>query len=253
MTETKEWLTHLKTNAAKTMAIPKDSYRLSNAERESIEKSIQSFQLGESSEGHVLMAQARVLCDESGEFAYLECIQHLIREENRHSAYLAAFMNAHGIAKIKRGFNDHCFRFLRRLAGVEWSVRILVIAEIIALTYYHALGQSTGSPVLRAICERMCQEEKDHVRFQLFHIHEMAFRKHGLVADLANIAHALVFIVTLMPVWIEHRTVLRSEHTFLSFFRTTWRDFQIYSGAAQDEAILSLVRRGFLSASVLCG
>ncbi len=250
--QTFQWLKHFESNKGRNLKIERDEYQLTSTELRKITPSIQSFQLGESSEGTVLIAQAKAFVEQNGHPEYLECIRHLIREENRHSAYLGEFMRQHSIPKIRKGFNDRCFRFLRRLAGVEWSVRTLVIAEIIALTYYRALGQATKSTVLEKICARMCEEEKDHVRFQLFHIHEMNFRKHALSSSLANIAHALLFAVTLVPVWMEHRSVLSGEHDFRSFARTAWQDFQNYSGDAQDAAIRSLIKSGYLSESVLC-
>lgn len=250
--ELQNWLTYFENNKKNRLSIFKDDHTLTDEERNRITGSIQSFQLGESSEGNVLREQARAQSIKTGEPEYLEAIEHLIREENLHSAYLGQFMHQHSIPKIKRGWNDACFRFLRRLAGVELSTRILVTAEVIAMTYYECLGAATQSPVLKKICDRMCDEEKVHVEFQMFQIHRINFQKHTLFSSLANIFHFAFTFVTLFPVWMEHKEVLRTKYNFRSYVKKVWSDFQNCTYQGQLSAAHSLVRKGFLSQEVLC-
>jgi hypothetical protein len=250
--KTKDWLNHFETNHSNVLAIKPDTYRLTDDERSRITSSIQSFQLGESSEGHILREQARTYSEQIDRPEYLRSIEHLIKEENRHSSYLLSFMRVHKIPQLRRGWNDSCFRFLRRLAGIEQSARVLVTAEIIAMTYYSCLGSATQSPVLKEICQRMCDEEKSHVSFQMQHIHEMNFRKHGLLGALANLAHFVLLLTALLFVWTEHRQVLRSQHTFKSFVKKVCRDFIEVNYEGQLSAAQTLVDEGYLSKEALC-
>ncbi len=250
--ETQNWLSYFETNNQNNLQIENDNYRLTEVERLRITKSIQSFQLGESSEGHILRAQARQQSEKMQRPDYLSAIEYLIREENRHSSYLGRFMSFQGIPKIKKGWNDACFRFLRRLAGVELSVRVLVTAEVIAMTYYDCLSAATQSPLLNEICQRMCEEETTHVEFQMHHIHEINFRKHALSGSLANILHFGLMYVTLIPVWLEHRSVLKSKYNYQEFKSKVWRDFQNVMYQGQLSAAKSLVKSGFLSKEALC-
>jgi hypothetical protein len=250
--EIQNWLTYFESNMKNGLSISKDVHTLTDEERKRITGSIQSFQLGESSEGNVLREQARAQSIKTGEPGYLEAIEHLIREENLHSAYLGQFMQQHSIPKIKRGWNDACFRFLRRLAGVELSTRILVTAEVIALTYYECLGGATQSAVLKEICSRMCEEEKAHIKFQMFQIHRINFQKHTLFGSLSNILHFVLTFVTLFPVWLGHKEVLRTKYDFRTYVKKVWSDFQNSTYQGQLNAARSLVRTGFLSPEVLC-
>ena len=250
--EIKDWVNYFEANKKNLMVVPKDTHTLSLEEYKRIASSIQSFQLGESSEGNVLRAQAKKQSIETNEPEYLEAIEHLIREENVHSAYLGQFMTQHSIPKLKRGWNDACFRFLRRLAGVELSSRVLVIAEVIAITYYDCLGTATNSPVLKKICKQMCEDEKSHVQFQMYQIHKINFQKHALTSSLANIFHFLLAYATLFPVWIEHRKVLKTRYTISSFISKVYKDFQECTYQGQLSACRSLVNSGYLSPEVLC-
>ena len=250
--ELKDWLNYFEANKKNRLVCPNDTYTLTEEERQRIASSIQSFQLGESSEGHVLRAQARKQSIETGEPEYLVAIEHLIREENLHSSYLGHFMNQHSIPKLKRGWNDAYFRFLRRLAGVELSSRVLVIAEVIAITYYDCLSTATQSHVLKQICQRMHEDEKAHVEFQMYQIHKINFQKHALSSSLANIFHFILAYATLFPVWIEHRKVLSTRYSLSSFIEKVYKDFQECTYQGQLKACQSLVKSGYLSPEVLC-
>lgn len=248
----KEWNEYFESNKTNTLKIEGDEHQLTDQERHLISTSIQSFQLGESSEGNILKRQALMFCEQVGSYEYLEAIQHLIREENRHSAYLGQFMSLHKIEKIKHGINDTVFRFLRRLLGVEQSVRVLVTAEIIALTYYDCLGSATDSKVLKTICKRMCDEETIHVDFQMQQIHWMNFQKHALISALANIFHLFLFCSALLPVWMEHKKVLKIKYSFKSFFKKAKNDFIESTYQGQVAAAKKLVKEGFLKQEALC-
>jgi demethoxyubiquinone hydroxylase (CLK1/Coq7/Cat5 family) len=250
--ETQNWLTYFEVNKTNVLQIEKDPHNLSNQERQRITKSIQSFQLGESSEGHILRQQARVQSEQMDRPEYLLAIEHLIREENRHSSYLGQFMNQHEIPKMKRGWNDACFRFLRRLAGVELSTRVLVTAEVIAMTYYDCLAVATESKVLRTICQRMCEEEQIHVAFQMHHIHEINFKKYALASAVSNILHFLLLGVTVFAVWYEHKEVLESKYDFKSFRSKVFEDFKECTYKGQRSAALALAEAGFFSKEALC-
>ncbi len=247
-----EWNRHFEKNRSNTMEVSHDEYQMSKMELDRITKSIQSFQLGESSEGKILKKQAKHFCDEIGSYDYLDAVKHLIREENRHSAYLAKFMDIHKIPKIKTGINDSIFRFIRRLMGVELSTRVLVTAEVIAITYYDCLGNSTGSNLLKQICQRMCDEELTHINFQMQHIHWKNFKKHTLFWVLANLMHYILFCSALLPVWIEHKKVLKTKYTFKNFCKKALTDFVDFTYQGQLLAAKQLVNEGFIKAEALC-
>jgi hypothetical protein len=231
---TRDWLYYFEGNAPRRLRPPTEPYRLSADERKRIEASIQGFQLGEASEGHHLRESAESFARWTGNTDYPRAIACLIREENRHSAYLGHFMRQQGLAFARSKWSDRVFRALRRLAGIEQSLRVLVTAELVALTYYDCLADATESPTLRLICRRMLEEEAKHVEFQMHHVHWINLQKPFWRAAAANVVHALLTAGTLLVVWAEHRAVLTAKHHFRGFFGRVWSDFlrTMHAGAA---------------------
>jgi hypothetical protein len=232
--QTREWVRYFESNAGQVLRPSVEDYRLSGDERRRIEASIQGFQIGEASEGKHLKEGAEEFARATGNADYPKAIRFLVREENRHSAYLGGFMRQQGLTFAKSKWSDRIFRTLRRAAGIELSLRVLVTAELIAITYYDCLKEATGSSNLKTICRRMLDEEEKHVEFQMHHIHWMNLQGSLLRAAAANVGHALLLAGTLVAVWIEHGRVLRVKHGFTDFFARVWCDFvhSMQAGAA---------------------
>ena len=231
--DTRAWLRYFEGNAGATLRPVPDDYRLTPEERARIASSIQGFQIGEASEGRHLREGALEFARRTGNADYPKAIAFLIREENRHSADLGGFMRRHGLPFARTKWSDRAFRALRRLAGIELSLRVLVTAELVAVTYYDCLAAATGSTALKQICRRMLDEEAKHIEFQMHHVHWMNLQGSLLRAALANVGHAVLMAGTLVVVWVEHGRVLRVKHGFASFFGGVFRDFlaAMYAGA----------------------
>ena len=200
------WNQYFKENSKRVLKVNPDTYRLSAAEKDRITASIQQFQLGEASEGRLLRAKAQKFSDDIHDPLYAETIDFLIKEENRHSAYLGAFMRDQNIPTKGKVWIDGLFRIFRNLAGLEVSIRVLVTAEVTALFYYRALSGSTKSQVLNQICHRMLAEEREHVRFQMFNIGLINLKRLPLFSAWMDIAGGL-------PQWCGKSTGAFSKMT----------------------------------------
>ena len=139
--DTRDWLKCFEANAAEVLRPAAEAYTPMAVERTRIASSIQGFQIGEASEGRHLRAGAEEFARRTGNTDYPRAIACLIREENRHSAYLGAFMRHHGLPFAQAKWTDDVFRALRRGAGIELSLRVLVTAELVAVTYYDCLAR----------------------------------------------------------------------------------------------------------------
>ena len=60
-------------------------------------------------------------------------------------------------------------------------MRVLATAEVLAIPYYTALRDATGSPLLRSICDRILAEETEHLRFQAFTFGRLASHRAALL------------------------------------------------------------------------
>ena len=221
------WCEFFANNASKGQLLTCETQvRISNRERRTITKSIQAFQLGESSEGLHLYRCAERYAKTTGDYEYFDAIKLFIKEEQRHSQYLARFMKMADIPLARKIFVDSVFRGLRKLANLECSISVLLTAEIIANVYYRALHDATQSCFLRDICKQILIDEKSHVEFQAERLAMLRRERKLLWVLFTNFAHRILFAGTLVAVWVKCRqTLLAGGYKQSSFFRDCWFEF----------------------------
>ena len=199
-----------------------DSYQLSIGEKKLITSSIRQFQRGEYSEGKHFIQFAKSMGDES----YCAAVKVFITEEQGHAMVLGKFMEMQNITKLKNDWLDNVFRSLRKLAGLEGTVTVLLTAEIIAMVYYKALESVTNSHLLRQICKQILVDEEMHLVFQSFTLSQIYSRKATITVPVSGWIHAILMAGTIVMVWFFHKKVLRSGgYGFFSFFISVWKEF----------------------------
>lgn len=195
-----------------------DPYRLTPSEQTTIASSIAQFELGENAQGRSFKAAARRYAEESGDHAYLPALELFIREEQRHSSYLRRFMQAQGLPLTPSHWVDDSFRRLRKLAGLELFIIVLITGEIVAVPYYNSLQAATRSPLLKAICREILRDEADHLCFQGNALRKLSATHGTLRAHITDAFHHLLMIGTCGVVWTHHHRVLRhGGFTFATF------------------------------------
>jgi hypothetical protein len=204
MTET-DWLRYFSANSAEPRLPWDDGYRLSGAERTVVIESIQQFQLGENAQGGRLLERAQAL-----DAQYADALRLFIQEEQRHSYFLGRFLALQGEGCLSSHWVHASFRRLRGFAGLELRMRVLATAEVLAIPYYTALREATGSTLLKSICSRILEEEAEHLRFQAFTFGRFASRRPALLRGLVRGAHRWFLMATTLLVWIEHWLVFRA-------------------------------------------
>jgi hypothetical protein len=188
--------------------------RLTPEEKNCIAESIAQFQKGESSEGKHLFGHAKKYPDPE----YLECIKLFIQEEQMHAKVLGQFMDKNKIPRIKKHWVDGIFRWLRKLAGMENTIVVLVTAEIIAKIYYNALKHATTSELLKTICTQILKDEDQHISFQCYTIFKLAEKKKNLGRIIRQTWHLILMLGTIMVVWMTHHEVLKKGGYYFSRF-----------------------------------
>jgi hypothetical protein len=191
-----------------------DPYMLTPAERQAVAASMQQFQLGEGSDGKRLLRSGWDHGRQTSDPYYAAALSLFVREEQRHSAYLARFMDREHIPRLAAHWLDQCFRKLRGLAGLELSVRVLVAAEIIAVPYYRALGTATQSPLLKAVCDCILNDEREHLRYQASNLARLSRNRRKSSQSLVEAAHCCFLVGTSLLVWSQHHRL---------FCSTGWR------------------------------
>jgi hypothetical protein len=191
-----------------------------------VKKSIQQFQLGEGSRGVRLLERAQKYAELVDDPFFVPALDLFIKEEQQHSRYLADFLRSQGIPLLPKHWMDSVFRGLRGLAGLELSLTVLVTAELIAIPYYRALRDATGSHTLKLICTRILEDEIAHLKFQASMLTRVASGRSYVWQGVLTALHQIFLLVTIIVVWSGHRAVFRASGYDLRRFKSeTFREF----------------------------
>ena len=142
--------------------------------------------------------------------ALVRITELFIREEQCHAALLRAFMEDHRIALKRTDWTDRVFRLVRRLAGLELYIYILICAELIGIVYYRALQAATDCRRLTVLCRGLVSDELAHVGFESQLLLALRAGRPAPVRAMTRLAHRAFFAGTAGIVWLTHRSVLRA-------------------------------------------
>ncbi len=222
------WLAYFRSRKDRVAALPQTGEGpLEISTRDLIAKSIATFQLGESSEGTRLKAASVRFGEAEGLPAVGEVTELFIKEEQFHAGLLASFMRPNSIPFLKKQWSDNVFRMLRQGSGLEREVTVLVVAELIALSYYKALAAATPSPALKEICRIILNDEEAHVAYQATLIGHLRARHRMVTRALIRATHAFLHAGAIIVVYRGHRGVLNAGgFSFGSFWRACRTDFR---------------------------
>jgi hypothetical protein len=160
------WYWHFREKRDMPCALPwHDLNLLGSAECRLVARSIQQFQLGEWARGRGLVRRASLHPVLSTDLWFLPSLELFIAEEQHHSQMLGRFLDRENIPRLGGHWIDSTFRRLRKLAGLELCAMVLVTAEVLAVPFYQALGDATGSPLLRSICVHILRDEAAHLHY----------------------------------------------------------------------------------------
>lgn len=222
---TAAWVEYFRKNAVARRALPWGrGARLTDEECAAIGRSLQAWQLGETSDGRHLRAAAARYSERVGDADYPAAIDLFIREEQRHGAMLGRFLDRAGIGRIRANWGDQLFRAARYwLTNMEAWTTPVVMVETLAMVYYNAIRRATGSPLLQAICRQILADEVPHVRFQCERLARLLRDRPYLGLWLTMGAQRLGFLGVLLLVWLGHRRALRAGgYGWRRYWRAAW-------------------------------
>jgi hypothetical protein len=228
--EMRIWLSHFEYHAERPRGIPPTlADVLKPEERRLIASSIATFQLGEQSEGSTLVRAADRFARAQQIPSLVRIVELFIHEEQRHAALLRCFMEDHQIPLKSRDWTDHAFRRLRRLAGFELYLYVLITAELIGNVYYRALERATGCQRLKVLCRTLVAEELVHVAFESQLLLALRAARPSSARTLLRSIHRAFFVGAAGVVWLTHRSLLRhSGHDGRTFLRLCLAQYDFY-------------------------
>jgi hypothetical protein len=224
------WLNHFEYHDLHPCRVPHGlSDVLRPDEWQLIVSSIATFQLGEQSEGRTLLRAAERFAQANKIPHLVRIIELLIREEQRHASLLRAFMQDYRMPLKKTDWTDRVFRHIRRLAGLELYLGVLISAELIGNVYYRALESVTDCERLQVLCRTIVSDELAHVGFESQLLFSLRAGRAAPLRALTRSAHRIFFATIASVVWLTHRSVLRrAGHSARSFLRSCVAQYGFY-------------------------
>jgi hypothetical protein len=218
------WLNHFEYHAQHLRCVPEELPDvLTGRERALIARSLATFQLGEYSTGRRLMSAARRFAHLHDRPELARIMELFVREQRRHADLLREFMTDHGMRVRNHSPTDLAFRGIRRLAGFELYLHVLVAAELIGNIYYRALETVTGCRRLKILCRTLVADELAHIGFESVLLRELHAQRSPLTRAVMRIAHRAFFSGVVLTVWTTHRGILRQVGYDLATFTRVCR------------------------------
>jgi len=226
----KIWLNHFEYHAEHPRSIPAGLDDVLTAEEQRlIAGSIATFQLGEQSEGSTLARAAQRFASTHRIPSLVRIMELFVREEQRHAALLRSFMEDHQIPLKERDWTDRAFRRLRRLAGLELYLCVLITAELIGSVYYRALASATGCQRLKVLCRTLVADELVHVAFESQLLLALRGARPHWSRAMLRLTHRGFLAGTACVVWWTHRSLLRhSGYDARTFVRLCLTQYCFY-------------------------
>jgi hypothetical protein len=255
----RRWAEHFRRNAGVPAAVPwEQGAGLTLVERDLVGPSVQVFQQGEAQEGGHFFRCARAHAERAGDLDYAEAHALFMAEEHRHGADLARFLGLAGVPTLtRRSWLAWAFCWCGSRGGLEPTLLVVLMSEVIAEVYYAALRRATGSAVLRRLCARILRDEKAHVRFQCEVLAGLRRGRPGWLLAVTHLGDRLLFAAACLACWSCHRRVLRAGGLGFAAFRRealrklrrTWRlkDPCDYAWGEAVPAVRPTRRRGTTS------
>jgi hypothetical protein len=121
------------------------------------------------------------------------------------------------------------FRLVRRLAGLELYLYVLISAELIGIVYYRALEAATDCRRLMVLCRVLVSDELVHVGFESQLLLALRADRVTPVQALMRLGHRSLLASTACVVWFTHRSVLRQGgYSMRSFLRACRSQYAFY-------------------------
>ena len=211
MTTTNNWIAYFKKNALQNRINWDQEPGISPAETHTILRSLQAWQLGESSDGRHLIHAAAKYAEKTADPEYLEAIKLFIKEEQKHGNNLGLYLDKIGQPRVKKDWGDTLFRQVRYFnTNMElWTLAVIVV-ESTAQIFYEALGHATSCPLLKEICTDILTDEVEHIVFQKERLSIIYDSKSPFSKAWRKPAYKLFFFFVSQLVWFAHRQLFKA-------------------------------------------
>jgi hypothetical protein len=182
-------------------------------------KSLEQFQLGDGGGPASLIARdAERFRGSSAEMRAL--VDAWFAEEREHSRLLGCAVDALGGQRIASHWSFTAFCQSRRVFGVEFELKVLLLTEISSTAYYRLLQRHSPLPALAATCALILRDEGGHVAFHGDRLAAAGQTPRGLRGALWAAQFCCFGYAAATMLWLNHgKCLLRLGATHGEFYR----------------------------------
>jgi len=197
-----EWYKHYQNNLADQVDWSQQS-NLTTVQKETIVRSLQAWQKGETSDGAHLLRAAKKFAVKQNDLMYLEAVRLFIKEEQRHGEQLGTYLDRINEKRLGFDMGDFLFRKVRYFAtSMElWTITVIIV-ESFAQLYYKALSDGTNCPLLKDICGQILRDEAHHIRFQYERLAQIIGGRNPLLKNITYTLYFMLFAIITPTIWL---------------------------------------------------
>jgi hypothetical protein len=211
MKTSQQWINYFTDNLQKKRIDWAQSPEITPAEVKSVLKSLQAWQLGETSDGHNLIKASKKYADKVGDELYVDAVRLFIKEKQKHGNNLGKYLDTIGQPRIKKNWGDTLFRKVRyfNTSMESWTLAVITV-ENAAQIFYQSLKDATNCPLLKQICTDILIDEAPHIRFQQQRL-AIIFKSKGTTAKAVSFyCYKYFYIATTLMVWVAHKKLFKA-------------------------------------------
>jgi len=195
---------------------------LTPEQRSALAISLSTFQIGEDGTGEHLLAAAK---EAAATRRYRDALAMFVIEEQEHARLLALVLRAIDHPLRTSHWTDRVFVFIRQIKSLRSEVLTLLVAELIALSYYSAMRD--GVREFADVFGRIYDDEVRHVDFHAdtlpHHLDQWSTGTRALVRVLWNV----LVVGSSVVAALDHRAALRVVGVSPArFVRSVWTDLR---------------------------
>ncbi len=221
MNTSEKWIAHFRANAREYRINWNSMPAITQQQKQEIIQSLQAWQLGETSDGSLLLCAATKYARSINEPEYVDAMNLFIKEEQKHGENLGLYLDAVNEKRIRSNWGDSLFRMIRHInTSMEmWTLTVITV-ESAAQVYYQALKDATQCALLKEICHDILVDEAYHISFQTERMKIMYDAKSSGWKWLMNRLYFFFYFSTAMVIWMAHKKVfIAGGNTLGSYLR----------------------------------
>ncbi len=237
MQTSKQWFDYYQSNLKNERINWLQQPSITPQQTRTILKSLQAWQLGETSDGNNLIKACTKYAITIDDPFYVKAMQLFIKEEQKHGNNLGRYLDMIGQPRIEKNWGDSLFRKARHFnTNMEsWTIAVIIV-ESAAQVFYQSLKDATNCALLKEICTDILIDEAPHIRFQQERLLNIFRSKTILGRYVAFYGYKYFWLFTSLVVWFAHRQLFKAgNNSFNKYWRKMGIKFEKTVGRLKTE------------------